>query len=122
MDYHGVTIDRVRHNGMYTALVPGAGFVKADTVKGIKRMIRQSWEPVATIQRFPFVVHLLEVDSETVTAKSGSAWTDSPSSVTRAAIRHYKVYHSPSKDDYYFRIHGRRYWFSEAIRTGTPWG
>lgn len=122
MDYHGITIDRARQNGMYMALVPGAGYVKGDTLQGVKRMIRESWEPVAIIQRFPLIVHLLEVDADTVTAKSGSAWTDSLSSVTRAPIRHYKVYYSPSKDDYYFRIHGQRYWFNEAIRTGTPWG
>lgn len=122
MDFHGITIDRIKHNGMYSAFVPGAGYVKSDTLKGIKKMIQISWEPVATVQRFPFVVYILECDTDRVIAKSGSAWTDSPSSVTRAPIREYKTYYSHSRDDYFFKIHGRRYYFSEAIRTGTPWG
>ena len=122
MDFHGITIDRIRHSGMYCALVPGAGYVKADTVRGIKKAIRDNWQPAATLCRFPFAVHLFEWDDSHVIARHGSAWTDSPDSVDRATIRRYKVYYSGAKDDYWFNIHGRRYWFSECIRTGTPWG
>ncbi len=122
MEFHGITIDRIRHSGMYSALVPGAGYVKSDTVRGIKQAIRERWEPVATVQHFPFIVHVFEVDDSYVVARSGSAWTDSPHNVERAPIRRYTVYYSSVKDDYFFRIHGRRYWFSECIRTGTPWG
>jgi len=123
MDFHGITIDRIRHNGMYSALVPGAGYVKSDTLHGIKKLIRERWEPAATVQtRFPFMVHVFEVDSDNVLAASGSAYTDTAGSVTRAPIRSYKVYHNANRDDYFIRIHGRPIWFSEMVRTGTPWG
>lgn len=39
--YRGVTIDRIAHSGMYSALVPGFGYVKADTLAGIKDLIRE---------------------------------------------------------------------------------
>jgi len=37
--YHGITVDRIEHSDMYSALVPDYGYVKADTLSGIRWMI-----------------------------------------------------------------------------------
>ena len=39
--YRGVTIDRVPHSGMWRALVGGT-YLKADTMAGIKQLIREA--------------------------------------------------------------------------------
>lgn len=38
--YRGITIDRIPHSGMYSALVPGYGYVMAETLHDIKSLIR----------------------------------------------------------------------------------
>ena len=40
--YKGIVIDRVPYSGLYSALVPSFGFVKADTLVGIKVNITQA--------------------------------------------------------------------------------
>jgi hypothetical protein len=39
--YMGVNIYRLTHSGMYNALT-GSGYVKADTLDGIKQLIREA--------------------------------------------------------------------------------
>lgn len=39
--YMGVTIERVQHNGLYTALL-GGRYLKADTLAGIKQLIKEN--------------------------------------------------------------------------------
>jgi hypothetical protein len=38
--YLGHTIERIWHSGIYSAFVEGHGFLKADTLAGIKELIR----------------------------------------------------------------------------------
>lgn len=73
-------------------------------------------KPIAMIQHFPTVVYIFECNDETVTASIGNAWSDSPTCVENAKPRTYKMYYS-TRDRYYFRIYGRRYYLDEALRT-----
>jgi hypothetical protein len=38
-NYKGVCIERVAHSGMFVAFVSGHGYLKADTLSGIKSLI-----------------------------------------------------------------------------------
>lgn len=77
-------------------------------------------KPIATITHFPIGVYIFECDSEIVEASIGSVYTDSKDCVENAKPRTYKLYYSPRRDSYYFRIYGKRYFLDEALR--TDWG
>jgi len=40
MIYKNTTIEKIWYSGMYSAFVQGHGFLKADTLAGIKELIR----------------------------------------------------------------------------------
>jgi hypothetical protein len=39
--YKGECIERVAHSGMFVAFIVGHGYLKADTLSGIKKLIRE---------------------------------------------------------------------------------
>ena len=42
MKYKGIEIDRIKHNGFYSAFIMDYGFLKADTLNGIKKLIAEA--------------------------------------------------------------------------------
>ena len=120
IDYYGVHIQPRNVYGMFEAYISGHGFIKADTLNGIKQAINSRREPIATIQRFPAAVYIFECNDECVIASFGSVWTDSKNHIERAVPKRYKLYYARRRDSYFFRMHGRRYYLDEALK--TSWG
>lgn len=39
MTYKNATIERIGHSGMYSAFIIGSGYLRADSLDGIKKLI-----------------------------------------------------------------------------------
>lgn len=113
-DYFGVNILHSKsYAGFYEAYVCGAGFLKADTIKGLKKLIDENRKVVATIQDWPMITLIYEVDDDFIICKHGGVFTNLYGSADKAPIKRYKIYHA-QKRGYYFKINNRRFYLDTA--------